>query len=196
MEDTLLAIERGIMEIALSVSPRQEVDGAILSLENILQRLYHLYPLLQHHSEHFTSATNNVNKMIEQLKLIEEDRLRHVSQRGRPEIPITSQEVSDLLQMDFTQVEIAQLLGCSTRTIRRRIVKFGLEQLVDFDHISDDDLDGIVENFVVSFPSAGQTTLEGHLRSEGLRIQRQRIRDSLLRVDPWGVEERSRHVLQ
>ncbi len=34
-----------------------------------------------------------------------------------------------------------------------------------------------------SFPSAGQKTLE-----EGFRIQRRRIQESLLRVDPYGVE--------
>ena len=42
-------------------------------------------------------------------------------------------------------------------------MKFGLEQLVDFDHISDEDLNGIVENLVVSFPSAAQKFLKGDL---------------------------------
>ena len=41
-------------------------------------------------------------------------------------------------------------------------MKFGLEQLVDFDHISDEDLNGTVEN-LVSFPSAAQKTLKGDL---------------------------------
>ena len=49
--------------------------------------------------------------------------------------------------------------------------------------MSDSDLDDVVGNFVKSFPSAGQKTL-----AEGFRIQRRRIRESLLRVDPYGVE--------
>lgn len=64
MEDILEAAERAITAVALSITPNQDLDGAILSLENILQRLYHLHPLL-HNSEHYVSAVDSVNRMIE-----------------------------------------------------------------------------------------------------------------------------------
>ena len=42
---------------------------------------------------------------------------------------------------------------------------------------------------------SGEKSIEGKLRGGGLRIQRQRIRDSLHRVDPSGIEGRIRRVL-
>ncbi len=99
------------------------------------------------------------------------------------------------MELNFTQTEIAKLYGCSARTIRRRILHFELESTLNFDDMSDSDLDDVVGNFVKSFPSAGQKTLAGHLRAQGFRIQRRRIRESLLRVDPYGVEQRCRRVL-
>ena len=194
MEELLEATEQAITAIAVSVNPDQDLDGAILLLENILQRLHQLYPLL-HASDNYVLAVDSVNKMIEQLKAIEEDKQKMIRRRGRPSIPITAQEITNLLELQFTQVEIAKLYGCSPRTIRRRILQFELEDLTSFDDIHDNELDYVVGDFVASFPSAGQKSLEGHLRSQGFRIQRRRIRESLLRVDPWGVGQRCRRVL-
>lgn len=187
MEDILEAAERAITAVALSITPNQDLDGAILSLENILQRLYHLHPLL-----HNSSAVDSVNRMIEELRAIEEDKQRMLRRRGRPAVSITTQEITNLLELRFTQGEIAKLYG---RTIQRRILQFELESLLSFDDMNDSDLDDVVGNFVALFPSAGQKTLEGHLKSQGFRIRRRRIRESLLQVDPWGVEQRCRRVL-
>ena len=92
-------------------------------------------------------------------------------------------------------MEIGKLLGCSARTIRRRILEFGFQYITDFSQISDQDLDNLVTVFVSNFPSAGQNSLAGYLQSQGHHIQRWRIRDSMLRVDPWGVQERSCRIL-
>ena len=75
------------------------------------------------------------------------------------------------------------------------IINFGFEYITDFSQISDEDLDSLVTIFVSQFPSAGQKSVAGYLQSQGHHIQRWRIRDSLLRVDPWGVEQRSRRIL-
>ena len=42
---------------------------------------------------------------------------------------------------------------------------------------------------------AGSRIVEGMLRSQGLLIQRQRIRDSLRRIDPQGTQERLARAL-
>uniref|UniRef100_A0A1X7SSW1 Uncharacterized protein n=1 Tax=Amphimedon queenslandica TaxID=400682 RepID=A0A1X7SSW1_AMPQE len=44
-------------------------------------------------------------------------------------------------------------------------------------------------------PNCGEKSVTGRLRSYGIRVQRQRIRDSLERVDPDGVVNRMRRVL-
>ncbi|KAK6188382.1 hypothetical protein SNE40_004563 [Patella caerulea] len=45
-------------------------------------------------------------------------------------------------------------------------------------------------------PGIGQTRIQGTLRSRGLRIQRQRVRDCLKKLDPVGTASRWRQVIQ
>lgn len=45
-------------------------------------------------------------------------------------------------------------------------------------------------------PSAGLKMVRGRLRSEGVKIQRERVRGSMRRVDPVGVHLRSRQAIR
>ena len=45
------------------------------------------------------------------------------------------------------------------------------------------------------FPMCGQKSVDGHLKSEGIRVSRHRIRECLKRIDPCGVERHARHAL-
>lgn len=53
-----------------------------------------------------------------------------------------------------------------------------------FSRVSETELDEIVSNILLRTPDAGEVMIMGAVRSRGLRIQRQRIRDSIRRVDP------------
>ena len=59
-------------------------------------------------------------------------------------------------------------------------------------HLSDQELDDRVTHIKVTFPNVGETMLGGILRSQGIFIQRERVRCSLHRTDPintalrWG----------
>ena len=55
--------------------------------------------------------------------------------------------------MDFSQVEIGKLLGCSARTIRRRILDYELQYIQEFSQMSDADLDEIVTEQVTHLRS-------------------------------------------
>ena len=115
-------------------------------------------------------------------------------QRGRPKLQIHQDQLLELLQCHFTVVDIAKMFGCSPKTIYRRLDQFGLMATLHT-NITDGDLDNIVQSFVLTHPTSGQRMLVGYLRSLGLRISRQRVRDSLLRTDPHGVSLRQRQVL-
>ena len=73
MEQALEAIEEAVTAVALSIDPYQDLDGAALTLENVLQRLFHLWPLL-HGSDNYTAAVDHVRTMIEELKAIQDDK--------------------------------------------------------------------------------------------------------------------------
>ena len=155
-----------------------------------------LQPLLCIEIPGFNQVAENIKFILQELTAIEDEMQRDNRRcRGRPTIRITAIELRHLLELHFSQVEIARLFGCSARTIRRRIVEYGLHDIIEYSSISNQDLDQIVTNFVADFPCAGQKTLDGHLHSQGYHIQRWRICESLLRVDPWGIEQRTRNIL-
>lgn len=191
----LQGIEEALSVVISNVDPSQSIDGVALTLENILQRVLILQPFLQSDCPGFGAVVQNIQLLIDELKGIEDIRERNARSVGRPRISISELELRQLLEMEFSQVEIGKLLGCSPRTIRRRILDYGLQYIQEFSQMSDADLDELVTTFVSNFPSAGQKTLAGYLLSQGHHIQRWKIRESLLRVDPWGVEQRSRRIL-
>ena len=69
--------------------------------------------------------------------------------------------------------------------LRRRIVEYGLEEMTGFSMISDVQLDNLVERFMSDHGTlVGYSLVFRHLRSLGLRVQRDQIRESIARVDP------------
>ena len=80
---------------------------------------------------------------------------------------------------------VASALGISVRTLMRRRQEQGLPQAEqEFSLISDDELDDIIQDTLDKSPSCGEVNVAGCLRSQGLIIQRCRLRESLRRVDP------------
>lgn len=70
-------------------------------------------------------------------------------------------------------------------TLRRRVVEYGFQEVTGFSEISDDQLDNIVENFMTDHGTlVGFSLITGHLLGLGLRVQRDRIRQSIACVDP------------
>ena len=64
-------------------------------------------------------------------------------------------------------------------------MEYGLEEKTGFSLISYAQLDNLVEHFMSDHGTlVGYSLMSGHLRSLGLRVQRDRIRESNCRVDP------------
>ncbi len=61
--------------------------------------------------------------------------------------------------------------------------------------ISDTDLDSTIQSFKHDHPHCGLSLVQGHLLANNIKIQRRRIRESLRRVDPLGVNFRRQHAI-
>ena len=114
-----------------------------------------------------------------------------VGARGRPKYQIEVNHLESLLDIGFTVPLISILLGVSQRTVERRMAQFGLRVRDRYSGISDTDLDSIVGGILQQFPTAGYNRMTGHLRARGVRVQRERIRSSMRRVNLEGVLLRS-----
>ena len=61
--------------------------------------------------------------------------------------------------------------------------------------VTDAELDERVSHIVSFFPICGQKSVDGRLKTEGVRVSCRRVRESLRRVDLLGVQAWARHVL-
>ena len=61
--------------------------------------------------------------------------------------------------------------------------------------ISDEALTEVVEQFTSLCPKIDEKTVDGMLRSRGINVRRQRIRETLYSIDPHGASHRLRRAL-
>jgi transposase InsO family protein len=115
---------------------------------------------------------------------------------GRPRVIITRQQIEALRELHFSWSCIARLLGVSERTLERRRQEFQMPMgRACYSSVSDNELDYIISGIVRTSPNAGVTLVQGALRHRGLMIQRQRVRESLSRVDPISRLLRRRQLI-
>jgi transcriptional regulator with XRE-family HTH domain len=110
---------------------------------------------------------------------------------GRPKFNITKEQLQFLLERGFSVPDIAQTLGVSVSTIERRLREFRIPARSFYSVIDDETLDRTIRDISRSFPSAGYRRMTGFLLSRGIKVQQERIRESMWRVDPEGVLIRS-----
>ena len=71
------------------------------------------------------------------------------------------------------------------RTVRRRMSMYNLSVRSYYSQMSDADLDAIVAEILLHFPTCGNRQMQGLAR--GLRVQQYRVREAQRRVDPSGL---------
>lgn len=118
----------------------------------------------------------------------------YTGSRGRPQLMINIEQVELLRSSDFTWQEVATAVGVSRTTLWRWLHKHGVP-LEGYSDISDDQLDELIREVQLNNPNIGVSMLQGHLKSLGKRVQRQRIRESVLRVNPMRALVRWRQTI-
>ena len=84
---------------------------------------------------------------------------------------------------------------CSKRTIERRMQEYSI-RASNSSTISDGELDNQISTLLAVHRRIGEKSIIGHLRSSHIYVQRHRIRESIQRVDPIGIQIRHRTTLQ
>jgi hypothetical protein len=112
--------------------------------------------------------------------------------RGRPRFRVTKAQIESLREIGFSWTKIAELIGVSRVTLYRRRRELGIGEQHNYSELTDVQLDAVIQSIVQNSPNSGQVMMRGALLGRGLRIQRRRIRESMLRVDPAGTECRRR----
>lgn len=164
-----------------------------VSLEPLLTQAAMAGPLGGFYLHELLVAVQDIVNDLEVI-LLSQRRIGGLRTRGRPRLTITREKLVQLFDAHFKIVDIAQLIGCSCKAIYRRMQEFELTQM-QWTRISDGELDVFVTQFIEEHLNSGYCMLIGFLRSQGINVQRRRARESLLRLDPVGIQSRLRRIL-
>ena len=116
-------------------------------------------------------------------------------QVGRPSFSITRGQLETFQEIGFSITQTARILGVSRHTIINRRREYGMGSTHNWTDISDRDLDELISAIYRLTPDIGERYTIGALNECGVRVQRRRIREAIIRVDPVGRACRARRVI-
>ncbi|XP_039524935.1 uncharacterized protein LOC120477412 [Pimephales promelas] len=150
-----------------------------------------------HVSEDIMVALTNLSNLIQRQKDMEALEELSVSMdlepghgRGRPRISISTINLTHLIELGLPTQSIADLLGVSRSTLFRRMNENNLSVRALYSTCTDEELDALVTEVKNSMPDAGYRMVRGALLAQGHRVQWDRVRASMHRVDSVGVLSR------
>ena len=115
---------------------------------------------------------------------------------GRPKFVITKDQLEFLRKdIGFSWVDIADLIGVSVSTILRRRHEFGMAIRHNASQITNGELDEVVRSIAREHPSMGTVLVEGILSRSSMNVSRERIRKSLMRIDPINFVRRKHQTI-
>ena len=116
---------------------------------------------------------------------------------GRPQFHIPREQLEYLHSLYFTWTDIANILGVSRMTIYRRRAEYGLifDSSTSVSDVSDVDLAQILQDLRREMPEIGESMVWGRLRSMGLQVTRERVRQAIRRTDPLNTALRWRDLV-
>lgn len=190
-----------VLDEAENVTTEQQREITGLHLEDgvsALQQVISLVPGESESGQVLATLLRNFRLLLASWRNVSSDRCSNVAiysldappmvqsvNAGRPKFEISEEVLLQFRSIGFTWTQIAEMLLVSRWTIRRRVVEFGLQDVTGYSHISDEELDAKVGQFMQRHGTlVGNSIINGHLKSLGLRVQRRRVRASIIRVDP------------
>jgi hypothetical protein len=106
----------------------------------------------------------------------------HTGMRGQSRLEISKRQIECLRELHFSWTKIAELLGVSTKTN----FKFMMRNL-GLLSASDAELRDVMQEIMSITPGIGQTRMLGALKSRAIRVQWSRVRTLMRELDPIGT---------
>ena len=179
---------------ASAANPEDFIDSIIIKCERLLVVIV-LLSEVDNLSDAVYDSIEEIIAFLDDAATVHVTALTQPGQsQGRPKLKICREQLKFLLDANFTQNDIASLMNCSSKTISRRIKEFNLT--IQRTQITEDELDQVTLLYVKRYPNAGQKSYSAFLLDQRIHISRQKVRDSLLRVDPSGVMQRFKKAIK
>ena len=109
---------------------------------------------------------------------------------GRPRKEILKEDIEREFATFRCWKVVARLLGVSAKTLRRRRIEYDMlvspvtGPRISYSNITHKELCDVLRTILDTLPDVGETILTGALRARGIYVQRRRIRDAIMEIDP------------
>lgn len=140
---------------------------------------------------YFQNLASELRERTDDVSPCQCDRV-YTGMTGQPKYQVSKRQIECLRELHFWWTRIAQLLGISTKTLRRRRQEFQIDDEQQWSSISEAELREMMREIMNITPGLGQTRMLGALKSRGIKVQRSRVRILLRELDPVGTALRWR----
>jgi len=107
---------------------------------------------------------------------------------GRPKFIVDIEAIKLLREQEFSWNKIAEIFGVSLSTLGNIRKDFNIEDSIQpYSDISDDTLDSLIKQIKHDNPFYGEVMLAGALKSKNIIVLRNRLRESIQRIDAFGT---------
>ena len=110
--------------------------------------------------------------------------------KNRPKISISREYLQHLVEFGLPMATISRFLGVSRATLYRRMAEDNISVRGLYSACTDPELDALVSEIKTRVPHSGYRSVKGILESQGHRVQWERVRAAMHRVDSLGILER------
>ncbi|KAG9262439.1 hypothetical protein AMEX_G24213 [Astyanax mexicanus] len=147
-------------------------------------------------SDQIVTPMSIVNALGDLHKMVVEEKKSQLPQvyvqvnygvTGRPKCDISPDYLLHLLNQGLSVPCIANLMGVSRRTVYKRMAEAHFSVRALYSTCSDAELDCLIVKIKESMPHAGYRLVKGCLQAKGHRVQWERVRASMHRVDTVGI---------
>ena len=118
-----------------------------------------------------------------------------VPRPGRSRAPVTMEDILQLRKLNYKWSKIATILEVSRATVYRRLKEAGVSP-DDRTALTNQQLDELICAIKRDHPKDGEVLMQAHLVRQGVRISRERLRQSIHRVDHANVIARRRCTIR
>ncbi|KAK4693530.1 hypothetical protein P7C70_g8906, partial [Phenoliferia sp. Uapishka_3] len=166
----------------------------------LIHALIHDYTALETYlprEEVFLPTLHTLDNLREQLIVLEErgpiaDQQEHPgfvrTESGQHRYDVDDEEFINLFNDGFDDKDLSELLGVTKRWVKRTKRRLGLSRESSYTRISDEELIVLVVDIKENGGHyMGEVGMAGALKEEGIKVPRQRLRDTLAVVDREGV---------
>lgn len=176
------------IEIALSmVDGAFQIDRAGVNLREVRRRLVSLY-------DHWVIIQSSLPPCTVSAVGVETRSEQHTGRKERPPVFLNLNMVELLRGIGYTWDEVSKALLVSRTTIWQKLCEAGIK-FKKYSDISDSSLDEQVGRLQLQYPHCGQVLLRSMLEAQGIIVQRDRLRESVKRVDPEHSNSRWRQEI-